>query len=771
MKEKESFPEYPGWRTVRRLGSGSYGAVYEIERDLFGKKESAALKQISIPQSESEVDELFSSGYDSAAVAAHYEGCLSDIVREYSLMTEIRGNTNVVNCEDVRYERHPDGYGWDIFIRMELLTPLMKVLGSSTEEAQIVKLGRDIANALVLCESRNIVHRDIKPQNIFVSKDGNYKLGDFGIAKTMEKTSSGTKVGTFNYMAPEVFSVLPYGHPADIYSLGLVLYWLLNERRLPFLPLPPAVPTAAEQEEALMRRFRGEPLPAPAHGSEELRRIVLKACAFYQQDRYLSAAELLRDLSALDASARGDRAASARRGATGDASGAWDRESSLPDGDETVVLGRETRPLPSAEGDATTVLSGAEAESPYGAAVRTSGEETTVLRQRGDAPGEERTAEKQEDAPYSGERGKRKGSYRIWILLAAVVVSAIVGFFTIHIWTPATCTEAETCKICRKTRTPALGHRWKAASCTEPQTCTVCGATGDPALGHNWIEATYETPKTCIRCGAQEGKVKGYYGTEEGYYSDEWVSLPTFTNWIIHPYVLNHPISNCRNMDFTLAFTYSSGDPFGNWEFFIRDESNTWISVGTYNVQDTVTTVHVFFDHPVTVTAVGADRLSNNPCDMSFGYTLTDIQQYEMDIPSDAVGVKENGVLHYFYVYEVDSSFSWSDAAAYCESKGGHLATLTSSAQNEAAYKAMTQKSGGACVYFGLSDDSAEGTWTWITGEPYSYSCWQQGEPNGAANENFGAFYDGTGTAKWVDADFKEQSSKPVICEWDVKNA
>ena len=51
-------------------------------------------------------------------------------------------------------------------------------------------------------------------------------------------------------MAPEVYNNQPYGHSADIYSLGMVLYWLLNERRTPFLPLPPQVPTATDEEHA-----------------------------------------------------------------------------------------------------------------------------------------------------------------------------------------------------------------------------------------------------------------------------------------------------------------------------------------------------------------------------------------------------------------------------------------------------------------------------------------------------------------------------------------
>jgi len=116
----------------------------------------------------------------------------------------------------------------------------------------------------------------------------------------VEKTMSGTVIGTYKYMAPEVYNNQPYGTSADIYSLGLVLYWLLNERRMPFMPLPPEKLKHGMEEESRNRRFSGEPLPPPAHGSEKLKKIVLKACAYNPADRYSSAAEMLQDLNGND---------------------------------------------------------------------------------------------------------------------------------------------------------------------------------------------------------------------------------------------------------------------------------------------------------------------------------------------------------------------------------------------------------------------------------------------------------------------------------------
>ena len=242
---------------------------------------------------------MYNDGYDSESITQRFKSYLQDIVREYSLMSEMKGHTNIVYCDDLRYVQHDDGMGWDIYIKMELLTPLPKILGNGFSEKLIIKLGLDICNALILCKSKNIVHRDIKPQNIFVSSDGDFKLGDFGIAKTAERTTSGTKTGTYKYMAPEVYNNQPYGHSVDIYSLGMVLYWLLNERRTPFLPLPPKVPTATDEDRARDLRFAGIPIPEPLHGSNALKRIVLKACAFLPEERYKRADEMRKDLLVL----------------------------------------------------------------------------------------------------------------------------------------------------------------------------------------------------------------------------------------------------------------------------------------------------------------------------------------------------------------------------------------------------------------------------------------------------------------------------------------
>ena len=282
----EPVVSWPGWEFVRRLGAGSYGEVYEIRQQLGPIDRRAALKIIPVPRDESELNELYSLGYDEETVERSLQEQVIDVIREFSVMTELKGHTNIVYCEDIRCLDRPDGRkGKDICMQMELLTPLMLMRKPGEEEAQAVSVGRDLLNALAVCQKKKIVHRDIKPQNIFVSPDGDYKLGDFGAAKTMDRTGSATMIGTLNYMAPEVRNDERYGASADLYSLGMVLYWILNERHLPFVPILDRPPKQSEVEQAASRRFRGEALPPPRHGSEMLKSLVCAMCAYRAEDR------------------------------------------------------------------------------------------------------------------------------------------------------------------------------------------------------------------------------------------------------------------------------------------------------------------------------------------------------------------------------------------------------------------------------------------------------------------------------------------------------
>ena len=283
---------WPGWKIVKYLGGGAYGKVYEIERDLFGIREKSALKIISRPKEASELEMDYQNGYDQESIAAKYTEILQDYFKEYKLMKELQGQSNIVSCDDFAIEKNSDGIGGKIYIRMELLTPLQKVTKERLlSEEEVIRLGKDICKALILCESRNIIHRDIKPDNVMISKFGDFKLGDFGVSKVMGHTTAGTMTGTEGYIAPEVLHMEKYGKEVDIYSLGIVMYWLLNNRRMPFIGADEKL-TPSKVSEASLRRYHGDKIPAPKNGSARLKQIVLKACEYYPKDRFLTAQEM-----------------------------------------------------------------------------------------------------------------------------------------------------------------------------------------------------------------------------------------------------------------------------------------------------------------------------------------------------------------------------------------------------------------------------------------------------------------------------------------------
>ncbi|MDR1471412.1 MAG: serine/threonine-protein kinase [Synergistaceae bacterium] len=287
-------PLWGSWYVESMIGEGSFGKVYKVRKSEFGKAYYSAVKAISIPQNEAAIRQAKSEGLDDASARSYFHAFVVDIIQEVDLMSAFRGNSNIVSLEDHKVIEYENEIGWDILIRMELLDSLSeRVTQRPLSVAEVVKLGVHICRALELCAVKRIIHRDIKPDNIFVSQYGEYKLGDFGIARQIERTMSGmSKKGTETYMAPEVFKGEDYGASVDTYSLGIVMYRYLNHNRPPFWPRFPNSVTPRDRESALQRRMKGEALPGLAGIDPALCDIVLKACAFDRKSRYSAPEEM-----------------------------------------------------------------------------------------------------------------------------------------------------------------------------------------------------------------------------------------------------------------------------------------------------------------------------------------------------------------------------------------------------------------------------------------------------------------------------------------------
>ena len=289
------------WIVDRQLGSGAFSTVYHaVRRDGLGI--DAAIKVISIPSSQAEADTLRNEGYNDLQAQNYYDDIARRYVSEIRMMESFKGMPNIVSIEDYKLLRKTSGIGNIIYIRMEMLTPLSDLMRKHfLPEHDVLRIGIDLCTALEVCEAKKIIHRDIKPANIFCNDKAPghvfYKLGDFGIARSMEALTQGLSAkGTPSYMAPEVFLGKTYDHRVDLYSLGITLYLLLNENRLPLMPEGDY--SVSAREAAMGRRMAGEKLPPPCRGSKAAGRTILRACEFDPARRFANAAEMKASLEA-----------------------------------------------------------------------------------------------------------------------------------------------------------------------------------------------------------------------------------------------------------------------------------------------------------------------------------------------------------------------------------------------------------------------------------------------------------------------------------------
>lgn len=292
---------WPEWELIEKIGEGSFGKVYKAKRTERGRSFYSAIKIISIPASKGELDSVRSEMNNEQSTREYFRNLVEDCIQEIYNMEHFCGNSHVVSFEDFKVVEYLDEIGWDISIRMEYLTSFMDYCtGKELTEKEVIKLGCDLAMALIYCRKLNIIHRDVKPENIFVSRFGDFKLGDFGIAREQAHTMSNmSKKGTYSYMAPEIYKGEKYDSSIDIYSLGIVLYKLMNQNRLPFLSLDKQLITYRDKETALARRMAGEKMPAPVNASAAFSHIILKACAYEPGKRYRKPEDMLRDLEKL----------------------------------------------------------------------------------------------------------------------------------------------------------------------------------------------------------------------------------------------------------------------------------------------------------------------------------------------------------------------------------------------------------------------------------------------------------------------------------------
>ncbi len=278
---------------VKRLGSGAYGVVFKCEKKAAGTSfvTYEAIKVIKIPRD-------FEDDYneDSGLSPQDYYTMLKDsAINEIAVMDSLK-SPHVVHINEYKVVPQTNQFGWYILIKMDLLQNLkdtMKIHANDPKqvvEANAIKLCRDMCDALDVCFAREYVHRDIKPENIFVSDKGEYYLGDFGLAKKLDEHARNVSSrGTETYVAPEAYTE-GCTKLTDLYSLGLVLYKMVNNNCDLFQK---PGDNAISKDDAQRIRLAGkEPIMLPSNCSEEFGNIIRKMCAYKPEDRYQSVSEI-----------------------------------------------------------------------------------------------------------------------------------------------------------------------------------------------------------------------------------------------------------------------------------------------------------------------------------------------------------------------------------------------------------------------------------------------------------------------------------------------
>ncbi len=306
MNAEKLIPEiWPEWKVAEKIGQGTYGSVYLIRR-VEKPSIEAAVKVISIPSNDEEIAELKRQGFDDNAISDYLEKVADDWSSEIQFMRRYQGMPHFVSIEDAKVVGRDNGAaGRVLLIRMEYLKSLQTYLSDKTlREDEVIDLGIQICDALDICHSDGVIHRDVKPENIFVCERSSsgvlYKLGDFGISRKMENEAASLSMkGAPAYMAPEVIHGCTYDSRADLYALGLTLYRLMNNNRLPFLPAHQLF-THDDYEYALRMRLSGMPLPPASDASPAFNRVIQKACSTDPERRYSTAAAFSKALYELN---------------------------------------------------------------------------------------------------------------------------------------------------------------------------------------------------------------------------------------------------------------------------------------------------------------------------------------------------------------------------------------------------------------------------------------------------------------------------------------
>jgi len=274
------------YKILRELGRGGMGVVFHAIQTETGRP--VALKLIR-------------------AELLRKQKTVQRVRREVRALAKLQ-HPNLVNLYDYRMR------GKSHYLAMEYvdgpdLRSHVEANGAQSRDV-ILRLGSDIASAMLYFHGQGIIHRDLKPRNILLMSDGTAKISDFGLSKHLDLstiTDLGVQVGTPRYMSPEIVQAEEVDHRSDIYQLGLILYFVATGQ--------PA--HRGDSVKDVMRCCLSADYPRPrelnAAPDEHLEALILRCMAMRPDDRFPHAGAVLKPLAHLE---RRSRAMERRRRGT-----------------------------------------------------------------------------------------------------------------------------------------------------------------------------------------------------------------------------------------------------------------------------------------------------------------------------------------------------------------------------------------------------------------------------------------------------------------------
>lgn len=248
------------------------------------------LKHISVPASEAKVQALLLSGAyaDTDAINSYFKRVADGYAEEFALSKSFADCPNILHYLAHQVVAKEGTPGFDVYAVSDRSVSLKAYTADNAmTKLHAVNLGIDLCAALCALRDAGYLHQDVKPENVFV--DGSrFLLGDLGLTALQDMNYTSLPEQYISaYTAPELHDMMAgQNATTDIYAVGMLLYRIYNGDHAPFED------ERITSKEADRMRISGKELPVPMYADYELAEILMKACAFKQEDRYQSPAEM-----------------------------------------------------------------------------------------------------------------------------------------------------------------------------------------------------------------------------------------------------------------------------------------------------------------------------------------------------------------------------------------------------------------------------------------------------------------------------------------------